>query len=90
MKKISMAELEVLQVIWDKKETTSIEIIEELSHKNWNVNTTRTLIKRLLEKGVIEIVGKNGKEYTYKALIEENEFVGMAFSYFLRKIARIY
>lgn len=74
MVKISDAELEVMKVVWNRKKATSVEIIEDLKDVTWNYNTIRTLIKRLLVKGAIEIVKKEGKTYTYKASIEENEY----------------
>jgi BlaI family penicillinase repressor len=86
MIKISNSELEVMKVIWKRKETTSIEIIEDLKDKNWNFNTTRTLIKRLLEKGAIEITQKKGKTYTYKAAIDENKYKAEATRELLKKL----
>ncbi|MGN1299481.1 MAG: BlaI/MecI/CopY family transcriptional regulator [Candidatus Scatovivens sp.] len=74
MKRISDAELEVLKVIWDKNIVTSLDIIYELRDNNWNSNTVRTLIKRLLEKGAIEIVGKKNKVYYYQASIDKEKF----------------
>jgi BlaI family penicillinase repressor len=74
MKKISDAELEVLKIIWKKEKVNSLDIINELEEFNWNNNTVRTLIKRLLEKEAIEIIEKNGKSFTYVAKIEEDEF----------------
>ena len=74
MKKISEAELEVLKIIWSKKVVTSMDIIKELNNCSWSVNTVRTLIKRLYEKQEIEIVGKKGKVYYYKAKISEDKY----------------
>lgn len=74
MKKVSDAELEVLKVIWEKGKVNSLDIINELEEFNWNNNTIRTLIKRLLEKNAIEIIEKNGKTFTYSAKIEKEEF----------------
>lgn len=72
--KISDAELEVLKIIWNKEKATSLDIIDELSSFNWKDNTIRTLIKRLLEKDVIEIVEKNGKTFIYKSKINKEEY----------------
>jgi len=61
MIKISDAELEVMKVIWNRGKATSVEIIEDLTEQqktNWSYNTIRTLIKRLLVKGAIEIIKK--------------------------------
>lgn len=74
MVRISDAEFEVMKVIWQRKETTSLEIIKDLKDFNWKFNTVRTLIKRLQNKGAIEITGRNGKAYTYKAVIDEKEY----------------
>lgn len=74
MKKISDAELEVLKVIWNKKIVTSLDIIYELREYNWSSNTIRTLLKRLLEKGAIEIIGKKNKVYYYKATIDMEKY----------------
>ena len=74
MKKISDAELEVLKIIWKKEKVISLDIINELEEFNWNNNTVRTLIKRLLEKEAIEIIEKNGKSFTYVAKIKEEEY----------------
>lgn len=74
MKKISNAELEVMKIIWNKKITTSLEIIEELNSEKWNHNTIRTLIKRLLKKDAIQIREKEGKVYKYMPKIDEREY----------------
>lgn len=74
MIKISDAELEVMKIIWDKKEVTSIEIIKSLQHCDWNNNTVRTLINRLILKKAVGISKKEGKTYTYVPLIKENEY----------------
>ena len=65
MKKISDAELEVLKIIWKKEKVNSLDIINELEEFNWNNNTVRTLIKRLLEKEAIEVIGQKNKVYYY-------------------------
>ncbi len=74
MIKISDAEIEVMKVIWNKKEVTSLEIIRELQGHNWNNNTIRTLIGRLISKKAVGIAKKEGKTYTYVPLIKENEY----------------
>ncbi len=74
MIKISDAEIEVMKVIWEKKEATSLEIIRELQNHNWNDNTIRTLINRLIAKKAVGIAKKEGKTYTYVPLIKEDEY----------------
>ena len=74
MVKISDAEIEVMKVIWEKKEVTSLEIIKELESRNWNDNTIRTLITRLITKKAVGISKKEGKTYTYVPLVKEGEY----------------
>lgn len=74
MVRISDAELEVMKVIWEEKEVTSLEIINKLKHCNWNDNTVRTLINRLIAKKAVGISKREGKTYTYVPLIKENEY----------------
>lgn len=74
MLKISDAELEVLKVFWEEKVETSNEVIAVMKDYSWSSNTIRTLIKRLLKKGALEITGKNGKSYTYRVTLDEGKF----------------
>lgn len=75
MKRISNAELEVMQVIWSKQNITSLEIIKGLQHKSWNDNTIRTLINRLIYKKAVGITKKEGKTYIYVSLINKDEYM---------------
>lgn len=74
MVKISDAEFEVMKSIWNRKEATSMQIIEDVKDSNWSPNTVRTLIRRLEKKGAIEITSRTGKTYKYSALVDENKY----------------
>ena len=74
MVRISDAELEVMKIIWEEQEVTSIEIIKRLEYCKWNDNTVRTLINRLITKKAVGISKREGKTYTYVPLIKENEY----------------
>ena len=65
MKKISDAELEIMKVVWNEKETTSLEIIKKLEYCNRNNNTIRTLLNRLITKEAVGISKKQKKTYYY-------------------------
>lgn len=87
MEKISEAEYEVMKVLWEKQEATSLEIIECLEKsKKWNPNTIRTLITRLLKKKAIEIVAKEGKTYVYTYRVTQQEYIEQESTNFLTKI----
>lgn len=75
MVKLSDSELEVMQVIWKKDRITSNEIIQALNNKEWNKNTIRTFINRLLTKKAITICEKNGKQYFYRANIDRKKYI---------------
>lgn len=75
MIKISDSELEIMKILWDKGVCTSFDIIEEIKKENdWNDSTIRTLMARLQSKGAIKITEKNGRVYSYIAVINENEY----------------
>ncbi len=87
MSKISEAELEVMKVLWKKKETTSLEIIQEVSKKmNWNKNTIKTLISRLVDKEVIQVIKDKGNLYLYKPIISKKEYQKLENQNFLDKL----
>lgn len=73
MFKISNTEFKVLKIICNKKTSSSKEIHNELK-ENWTINTTRTLIARLLNKRIIEIVDKKGQSYIYQSKIDIEKY----------------
>lgn len=54
-KKLFDSELKVMNVLWKEGDSSASYIAEVLKNElDWNVNTTRTLIKRCIQKGAIE------------------------------------
>lgn len=102
MPRISDAELEVMKVIWEEREVTSLEIIKRLKYCNWGDNTIRTLINRLVSKKAVGISKKEGKTYFYVPLIKKSayrdkqmgkfikQFFNNSFSEFLKFIFQKY
>ena len=83
---ISDAELEIMKIIWKNPNITANKIIEQLKGKTeWKPNTIKTLINRLLNKGAIDFE-KEGKEYYYYNLINEEEYKISESKSFLNKI----
>lgn len=74
MIKISDAELEVMKIIWEKGEVTSQEIINQLKDFNWNDNTIRTLLNRLISKKAVKVSCKQSKAYIYVPLVKEDDY----------------
>ena len=69
--KLFDAELKVMDVLWGKGDTPAREIARKLTEElGWNVNTTRTVIKRCIQKGAIERTEPN---FMCHALIAKEE-----------------
>lgn len=73
--KISNSEWEVMKIIWNNPEISSINIIQKLKDKSqWKPATVKSLINRLLNKNAIGF-NKLGNEYLYFPLILEDECI---------------
>lgn len=71
--KISGSEMELMRIIWGKGgEITSSELTEKLGEV-WKPTTISTFLKRLSDKGVLNI-RKEGKTGYYSAAITEEEY----------------
>ncbi|KRL63930.1 CopY/TcrY family copper transport repressor [Lactobacillus psittaci] len=72
---ISSAEWDVMRIIWTLDQAKCSEIIAELKPKNnWSESTIKTLIRRLIEKGIVS-ADKTGRTFTYSATVSENEMM---------------
>ncbi|MCX4338934.1 MAG: BlaI/MecI/CopY family transcriptional regulator [Lachnospiraceae bacterium] len=83
--KISDAELEILETLWAAQEALNAnEIRAHLNEKkDWERTTVLTLIRRLLDKGVI--AQEKREVYYYMPLIARNDYVKEETKSFLNK-----
>ncbi|MDE7246617.1 MAG: BlaI/MecI/CopY family transcriptional regulator, partial [Lachnospiraceae bacterium] len=83
--KISDAELEILEVLWAAGDALNAnEIRAHLNQKkDWERTTVLTLIRRLLDKGMI--AQEKRKVYYYSPLVERNDYVKEETKSFLNK-----
>src|SRR5690625_2193805 len=73
---ITDAEWEVMRVVWANDRVTSKKVISVLKEKmDWTQSTIKTILGRLVEKGVLN-TEQEGRKYIYTANIEEKEAVG--------------
>ena len=87
MNKITEAELEIMKVLWENKEATSLQIIDEVSKTtDWNKNTIKTLISRLVEKEAISVDKNKGNLYLYTPNISIEEYKSEENKNFLKKL----
>ena len=69
--KLFDSELKVMEVLWREGDSTAKRIAQVLGDEvGWNVNTTRTVIKRCIQKGAIERTEPN---FMCHALIAKEE-----------------
>lgn len=84
--KISDSELEVMKILWRAGDALPVtEIREALQRaKGWEATTVKTLVSRLVSKGVVR-QEKRGVFY-YSPLISEQEYNGWATDNLIRKL----
>ncbi len=84
--RISDAEWEVMQVVWDRKAITAAEVIAALtSVTRWGHRTIRTLLARLVEKGVLAAEA-DGNRNLYRPLVSRGKCVRAESDSFLKKV----
>ena len=87
MKNVSEAELEVMQVLWQKGESTSLEIISEVKKKEeWKNNTIMTLVSRLVNKEFIDVIREDKSLLIYKPKVSEYDYKSKETNNFIEKL----
>ncbi|MGM0876788.1 MAG: BlaI/MecI/CopY family transcriptional regulator [Bacillota bacterium] len=75
LKILGPLEIEVMKVIWSKKEVTVQNVLTELNKQNnYAYTTIMTIMNRLDKKGILTR-SKLGKGYVYKPYYSPNELI---------------
>lgn len=83
---ISPSEWEVMRVVWTSNPITSKEINEILNEKkDWKLATTKTLIGRLVKKGMLS-AEPNGRKFEYSPAVTEEKSVEEATESLLQQV----
>ncbi|HLR18372.1 MAG TPA: BlaI/MecI/CopY family transcriptional regulator [Staphylococcus sp.] len=83
---ITMAEWDVMNIVWENETLSANEIVTEVQkHKNVNEKTVRTLITRLFKKGVLTRY-KSNRIYLYSSNIKEDNIKLKTAKNFLNKL----
>ena len=83
---ISDAEWQVMQVVWKRKATTAAEVIADLAATSgWRHRTIRTLLARLVDKGVLAAQA-DGNRYLYRPLVSRGKCVREESRSFLQRV----
>ena len=73
--RISEAELAVMDVLWANSPLTAMDVAERIDPaRGWSDRTVKTMLGRLLAKGVIGHV-EEGRRYLYRPLVERAAYV---------------
>lgn len=84
---LSDAEYEIMQYIWDSKETKTLhEVMEYMESKNytWKQQTLHTFLSRLIDKKVLQAEKKGNKRF-YSPKLSQEEYVSQWTAGFLDK-----
>ena len=84
--RISGSELEVMKVLWEAEDALPVTVIREKlqERKGWEATTVKTLVSRLLGKGVI--AQEKRKVFFYSPLVSEAEYNEWATSNLIHRL----
>jgi BlaI family penicillinase repressor len=84
--RISEAEWIVMEVVWRKSPITALEVVQELTgHKQWQDQTIRTMLRRLIAKKALTYQAK-GKVFYYKPAVSRENCVRTESRSFLGRV----
>jgi BlaI family penicillinase repressor len=73
--RISGAEHEIMEVLWREAPLTAAEVAERTPAKRrWSIRTVKTLLSRLLAKGVLAHE-QDGRRYLYRPVVAREDYV---------------
>ena len=86
-KRISDAELDLMEVLWAASEPlTSAEVGERLeAQRGWSMATVKTMLGRLAAKGVVSH-REDGRRFLYSPAIEREAYVGSESRRFVERL----
>jgi len=83
---ITDAEWEVMSVLWERSPATALEIIETVREKmEWHPKTVKTLLSRLVRKGVLRY-RTEGNRYVYSPAIARQRYVKQESQSFVERV----
>jgi len=84
--KISEAEWVVMEVVWKKSPITALEVVQQLTaHKQWQDQTIRTMLRRLIRKKALTYKAE-GKVYYYAPAVSRDQCVRGESRSFLERV----
>ena len=83
--KISESEWEVMSVIWRDSPITAQRVIDSLGHASWSPKTIKTLLSRLVKKGILGFETEANR-YLYFPLVDRDSAVREEASGFVDRV----
>ncbi len=83
MKKLTMAEEQIMKILWAKGKAFVKEIIDDMPNPKPAYNTVSTIIRILEKKGIIDHLAF-GKTHQYYPLISKNEYARLQYKTFMK------
>jgi BlaI family transcriptional regulator, penicillinase repressor len=75
MERIGEAEFAVMEVLWEKSPLTAMQVAERVpTERAWSVRTVKTMLSRLLAKGVLTHE-EEGRHYLYSPAIRREDYI---------------
>lgn len=75
MERIGEAEFAVMEVLWEEAPLTAAEVADRVpAARDWSVRTVKTMLSRLLAKGVLAHE-EEGRRYLYRPAIRREDYV---------------
>ncbi|PSJ40747.1 BlaI/MecI/CopY family transcriptional regulator [Allosphingosinicella deserti] len=75
MERIAEGELAVMEVLWEESPLTAAEVAERVpAERGWSLATVKTMLSRLLAKGVLDHQ-EAGRRYLYRPAIRREDYV---------------
>jgi predicted transcriptional regulator len=75
MERIGDAEYAVMEVLWDQAPLTASEVAERVpAERGWSIRTVKTMLSRLLNKGVLTHEETAGG-YLYRPAVRREDYV---------------
>jgi predicted transcriptional regulator len=75
VERIGEAEYAVMEVLWDEAPLTAAEVAERVPEaRGWSIRTVKTMLSRLLAKGVLEHE-EEGRRYLYRPAVAREDYV---------------
>ena len=77
-KRISQAELDVLEVLWTESPLAASDVADRLAReKDWNIKTVKTLLSRLVDKQALS-TRRDGRRFLYTPIVTRSAYASKA------------